>query len=170
MTQEREKKRRAEFIMPPNALKMKVGSGGLDEKIIEMAQELINKTDFDFLPTGQRYLTSLQEGIRMTMQKRGEIDNEALITTMLYPAMQLKANGGMFGYPLITEVAAKLILFLEQVKEPDPDALDVVNGFAHALQAIMMLGEKTRGVAPHSSQLTDALDEAVRRYFTKHPD
>jgi hypothetical protein len=170
MSKERAKHRQAEFITPPNQLKLKVGSGGLDERIIEMAQNLIDKTDFDFLPTGQRYLTALQEGIRLTGTKRGEIDGEALISTMIHPAMQLKANGAMFGYPLITVVSARLILFLEQIAAPNSEALDVVNGFANALQAIMLMGERGKDMGNRGTQLTEALDEAVRRYFERYPD
>jgi hypothetical protein len=149
--------RRAEFITPPNTLKMKAGSGGLDAHIIEEAQRLIEESDVDFLPIGQRYLTALQEGMRMTESRRGDIDDEALIATMLYPAMQLKANGGMFGYPLVT------------TREPNTDAMDIVNGFSNALQAILLLGETASEISEHGSDLSEALDEACKRYFEKYP-
>lgn len=161
--------RRAEFITPPNTLKLKAGSGGLDEKIIEKAQKLIDDSNVDFLPIGQRYLTSLQEGLRLTESKRGTIEDETLIATMLYPAMQLKANGGMFKYPMVTSVATKLILFLEHIREPDVDALDIINGFSNSLQAIMLLGESAPEISEHGEDLTLALDEACERYFEKYP-
>ncbi len=165
---EREKLRRAEFITPPNTLKLKAGNGGLDERILEKAQRMIENSEVDFLPIGQRYLTALQEGIRMSQTRRGEIEDETLIVTMLYPAMQLKANGGMFGYPLITAVAARLIRFLEYLREPNQDALDIVGGFFNSLQAIMLMGEKTQEISEHGSELYTALDEACERYFEKY--
>lgn len=164
----REPHRKAEFIVPPNTLKMKAGSGGLDEKIIEKAQKMIDNSGVDFIPIGQRYLVALNEGIRLTESRRRELDDEALIATMLYPAMQLKANGGMFKYPLVTTVAARLIRFLENIKEPNDDAMDIINGFATSLQAIMLMGEKHSEVAEHGNELTAALDEACDRYFERY--
>lgn len=164
----REPLRKAEFITPPNTLKMKAGSGGLDEKIIEKAQKMIDQSGVDFIPLGQRYLVALNEGIRLTETRRTELDNEALIATMLYPAMQLKANGGMFRYPLITSVAARLIRFLERISEPNDDAMDIINGFATSLQAIMLMGEKNADVVDHGNELYAALDEACDRFFERY--
>jgi hypothetical protein len=165
----REPRRKAEFIFPPNTLKAKVGSGGIDERLIEKAQKMIEESKVDFIPIGHRYLISLQEGVRTTQAKRGMVDDESLIATMLYPAMQLKANGGMFGYPLVTSVAARLIRFLEHIREPNDDAIEVVTGFTDALQAILLMGESNKKVVQHGDDLYLALDEACSRYFEKHP-
>jgi len=160
--------RRAEFIMPGNILKTKLGSGGLDEAILEQAQKLIDESGIDFLPAAQRFLVALQEGIRLSAAHDGRFDDEALIATMLYPAMQLKGNGGMFGYPMITAVGTRLVKFLETIRTPDDDALDIVGGFATALQAIMLLGEKAAEIEEHGQDLTEALDDACARYFEKY--
>ncbi|MBU6235461.1 MAG: hypothetical protein KGQ41_06415 [Alphaproteobacteria bacterium] len=161
-------RRRAEVLFPPNTLKAKVGSGGIDERLIEKAQRIIEETKVDFLPIGKRYLASLEEGVVTTRTSRGQIDSENLIATMLYPAMQLKANGGMFGYPLITSVAARLIRFLEQVHDANEDVLEVVNAFVESLKAILLMGENNRKVIQHGDDLYLALDEACERYFEKH--
>ena len=161
-------RRKAEVLFPPNTLKAKAGSGGLDASVIEKAQKIIDESGIDFIPTGQRYMASLQEGMKTVKAKRGVVDDESLIATMLYPSMQLKANGGMFGYPLITSVAARLIRFLEQIREPDDDALEIVTGFCNTINAIMLMGERDRKVASRGDDLYVALDEACQRYFEKH--
>lgn len=166
---DREPLRRAEYVSPPNTLKMKVGTGGLDEKILKQAQRLIDDSGIDFIPQGQRYLAALNEAMRMAHDERGKIEDETLIIAMLYPGMQLKANGGMFGYPMVTEVAGRLIRFLEHVKEPDNDALDIVHGFSNALQAVMLMG-KSPSSAERLDDLCRALDEACDRYFGKHAE
>lgn len=163
-----EPRRRAEFIFPPNSLKAKVGAGGLDETVIMKAQKVIDESTIDFVPIGQRYLTSLQEGIRTSETRRGQLETETLIATMLYPAMQLKANGGMFGYPLVTSVAARLIRFLEYLKDMNDDAIDIIKGFFDSLQAILLMGENAKQVSEHGDELYIALDEACARYFEKH--
>ncbi|NBX66931.1 MAG: hypothetical protein EBQ96_08050 [Proteobacteria bacterium] len=164
----RDRKRRAEILFPPNALKAKVGSGGIDEKLIVKAQKIIEETKVDFLPIGQRYLKSLEEGLSTTKANRGRMDEEALIATMLYPAMQLKANGGMFGYPLVTAVAARLIRFLEHINDTNDDALEVINAYVETLSAILLMGEGNRNVVDHVADIHVALDEACTRYFEKH--
>ena len=163
-----EPRRRAEFIFPANTLKAKAGSGGLDETLIDKAQKLIDTSRVDFMPIGQRYLSSLQEGIKTARGGRGQIDDEALIATMLYPAMQLKANGGMFRFPLITSMAARLVRFLEQLRLPDDDALEIVSAFADSLNAILMMGEKAQEISQHGGDLYQALDDACARYFVKY--
>lgn len=163
-----DRRRRAEILFPPNTLKAKVGSGGIDEKLIIKAQKIIEETKVDFLPTGQRYLKSLEEGVSTTKANRGRMDDEGLIATMLYPAMQLKANGGMFGYPLVTAVAARLIRFLEQIHEANDDALEVIHAYIETLKAILLMGEGNRQVVEHVTDIHVALDEACARYFEKH--
>jgi hypothetical protein len=57
---------------------------------------------------------------------------------------------------------------LEYIPVPDADAMDVVNGFANALQAILLMGERTGEVSEHGGDLYGALDDACERYFEKH--
>ena len=117
-------KRRAEYIRPRNVLKEKVGSGGLSEDILNKAQALLENNTVDFLPLGEIYLNKLMAGIEKAKNRRPTDDLEYCISNMLYPAMQLKANGGMFHYPLVTVIADKLIQFLEVIETLDLEALD----------------------------------------------
>lgn len=163
------KDKKPEFITPRNVLKNKLGDGGLNSRVIELAQRMIDQAGVDFLPLGQRFLVGLQEGMRVAATSRGQMDDEALINTMLFPAVQLKANGGMFGYPLVTAVAGRLVRFLEYVTEVNNDMLEVVSGFVTALQALMLLsGSQKREPEPQGVELYKALDEACARYFARY--
>ena len=51
-----EPKREAKFITPPNILKAKVGAGGLNEAIIERAQDVLENHTVDFGPLAEIYL------------------------------------------------------------------------------------------------------------------
>lgn len=163
-------RRRGEVLFPPNTLKIKVGSGGIDDDIISNAQKIIDEQTFDFAPVGQRYLAAIQEGVKMAAEQTGRIDDEALIAAVLYPAMQLKANGGMFGFPSITVIAANLIRFLEHLKRLDEDALDVVTGFIYSMDAIFLMGRDNYTLSSRGEEIGAALDEACARYFEKHKD
>ena len=54
-------KKKPRFIKPPNNFKQKVGSGGIDETLLEKSQEAINNSEFDFLPYAQQFLKDLSQ-------------------------------------------------------------------------------------------------------------
>ena len=161
-------RRRAEFIKLPNTLKTKVGSGGLSEEILNKAEKLLENNTVDFTPLGEMYLTTLMKGIELAKNSNGDEDAEYIISSMLYPAMQLKANGGMFHYPLVTRVADKLIQFLEVIEQPDIEAIEIVLAFHTSLRAIV-LGRVTGSGGKYGAELIGALNAACMRYFDKYP-
>ncbi len=162
-----EPRRKAEFIRPPNTLKAKVGSGGLNEAILDKAQALLENNAIDFLPLGEIYLESVARGVENASKHKSQ-DPEALIAHITYPVMQLKANGGMFHYHLVTRTADKLIQFLEVIEKPDKEALEIVMAFHTTIRAIIM-GRITGDGGKYGQELLDALTEACLRYFDKHP-
>lgn len=159
-------KRKAEFITPPNTLKSKVGSGGLSEDILDKAQKLLENNTVDFLPLGEMYLNTLMKGIETAKNASPDEDQEHLITLMLYPGMQLKANGGMFHYPLVTKIADKLIQFLEVIEVPDIEAIEIVLAFHTTIRAVI-LGRISGDGGRHGDELIEALNDACMRYFDK---
>lgn len=158
-------KRNVEFINPPNLLKQKVGSGGLSDDILEKAQALLENNTVDFLPLAEMYLNTMMKGINLAKESDGQ-DQEYVIASMLYPGMQLKANGGMFHYPLVTKIADKLIQFLEVIDEADIEAVEIVLAFHTTIRAVV-LGKITGTGGKHGDELMKALDDACTRYF-KH--
>lgn len=160
-------RRKAEFIKPPNTLKAKVGSGGLSEDILDKAQALLENNTVDFSPLGEMYLANLMRGAEKANAMGKGDDIEQVISMMIYPAMQLKANGSMFHYPLVTSVADKLVQFLEVIIEPDADAIEIVIAFHTTLRAIVM-GRITGDGGRHGKELLDALIAACQRYFERY--
>lgn len=164
------RKRKAEFITPPNKLKEKVGGGGLNEDILNKAQALLENNAVDFQPLGEMYLEAMMNGLNYAKRAQKNLtDNEALIATILYPAMQLKANGGMFHYPLVTSIADKLIQFLEVIDTPDSEVLEIVLAFHTSIRAVLMGNVKGDG-GKYGEELEQALVDACFRYFEKFPD
>jgi len=164
-----EPKRKAEYIKPPNTLKAKVGSGGLSEQILAKAQALLENNSVDFQPLAEMYLTTMMKGIEFSNSPGPDADAEGIIASMLYPAMQLKANGGMFHYPLVTMIADRLVQFLEVIEEPDIDAVEIVLAFHTTIRAVV-LGKITGTGGKHGEELVAALSEACMRYFEKYPE
>ena len=159
-------RRKAEFITPPNTIKQKVGSGGLSEEILERAEELLENYAVDFLPLAEIYLDNLMKGIRVCQNPPPGQSAEYLISTMLYPGMQLKANGGMFHYPLVTVMADKLIQFLEVIETPDDKAVEIVIAFHATIKMVVQARIQGEPNAKGRS-LVKALNEACERYFKK---
>jgi hypothetical protein len=103
------KQRKAVFIKPLNTLRAKVGYGGLNDNILDKAQTVLENNSVDFLPMAEMYLSGMMQGIERAGNPAPGDDDETLIVGMSYPAMQLKANGGMFSYSLVSRIGDMLI-------------------------------------------------------------
>ncbi len=162
-------RRKAEFIKPDNLLKQKVGSGGLSNDILEKAQTLLENNTVDFEPLCNIYLSTLQQGVETAKSFSSDDDLEHVLSRIIYPAMQLKANGGMFHYHLITSIADKLIQFLEVLNELDDGAIEIITAFHTSMRAVIQ-GKIKGDSGQHGKDLLMALEKACLRYFNKHPN
>jgi hypothetical protein len=163
---DQKRKRSVEFIPVPHDLKEKVGTGGLDQTVLERAQAIIDNNSFDFTPEAQRQLSAIREGIYMCQTQRNRFDTDSLIAIIAHPAMQLKANGATFGFPIVTKIADLLIRFIEVLDEIDEESIDVISGFSTALNAVIVGQIKGYG-GKDGAGLYDALEQACQRYFDK---
>ncbi len=163
------KKKRAQFFKPPNVLKAKVGSGGLPPETLHKAQKVFDAHTQDFEPLGEIYLQALLNGIQDAEIGFSDDSNETIIARILYPAIQIKANAGMFQFPLIAQMAAKMIVFLERSKNINADMLEVCFAFYTAMNGALIT--KKRGQTGKAGQaLLKELSDACARYFDKHQD
>ena len=161
-------RRKAEFFNPPNHLKLKVGTGGLTENILNKAQALLESNTVDFTPLAEMYLDAMLKGVEQARTPIPELDRETIIGAILFPGMQLKANGGMFHYQLVTRIADHFIQFMEVIESVDPDALEIILAFHTTIRAII-LGKIKGDGGKRGEELMDALTDACHRYFEKHP-
>ncbi len=157
-------RRKAEFIKPSRSLKDKIGDGGLSEDILDKAQKLLEENTVEFEPLANMYLSSLMDGIEAAKGYGPSDDIEYVLSHIIYPAMQLKANGGMFHYELITTIADKLIQFLEVIVEPDIPAIEIILAYHTTMRAVIQGKIKGRG-GEHGDELVSALESACMRYF-----
>lgn len=154
--------RRAELISPPNRLKEKVGSGGIDEKVLSKAQELLEKNTIHFEPIANMLLDLLSEAIADA--KSDATKGEEALNAMIYPAMQLKAQGSMFHYPLVSDISHILVNFLETVEDVNREVLDIVVAHKMSLKAVLASHLKGDG-GKTGKELREALMEACGRYY-----
>lgn len=145
-------------------LQRRVGSGPLDPAVITRCQNIINSQNVDFVPVAHEYLAQLEQVVRSYRQKG---HSKKLLDHLSRPVMELKANGRMFHYDLITHLANIMLGFLEMVIVVDDDVIDVVIGHTRSLEAI--LDRKMTGDGgPYGVMLASELKEACHRYFDKH--
>ena len=161
---DQKKVRVAEIVIPPNRLKSKVGSGGLDDAVLSKAQELLENNTIDFKPIALMLVDVLHEAIADA--KSGALKGEEAIQAMLYPAMQLKAQGAMFHYPLISQIGEILVSFLETIPDVDKDVMDIIVHHKFAVNAV--IGSQIKGDGGKlGRELRDALLEACMRYYKR---
>lgn len=162
--------RNAEFIMPPNIVKAKVGSGGLNDSIIERAQQLLESNTSDFAPVAEMYLKTMQDGIetaKIAIAKNEPITDELVISHILYPCVQLKSNGAMFRFPLVTRIADRFVQFMEVIDRIDTESLEIASAFNTAIR-VVVAGKITTGGGAKGNALVEELNNACMRYFEKY--
>ncbi|NCC22410.1 MAG: hypothetical protein EOM26_08100 [Alphaproteobacteria bacterium] len=157
--------RNARFIKPPNKIKQKVGGGGFEPDVAKKGQKAIDDTDVDFAPYAEKYLKDLAEVI--ADYEHGRISNEDTRERLAATVMQLKANGGMFSYSLISEIADTILLLLDNISDLNRDALDIVKAHQNSIQIIVATRLKGSG-GREGSELVRELGNACTRFYTKY--
>ena len=153
------------YIKPPNFLKQKVGSGGLPKEIIEDAQVAIEENNDDFKPYAKTFLEFIDTMLDKAHNSNFRTHDQ--VTNMIYPVMQIKAHGGMFGQPLMSEISASALSFLETIYVLDDDALNVLKVHYNALRPVSE--NNIHGLGGEAGQnLIKELHNACDRYYKKH--
>jgi len=149
------------LVTPENTLKQKVGTGGFNETTLAKAQDNLDKNDIDFRPMATEYVTLLSTGLAGI--RSGEVKHDDAIDNVMYPIMQLRAQGSLFKYPSITKISHILIDCLETVTVVDKDVLDIIEGYKKSVQAMIALQIKDENNKA-AKELCDALFGACERY------
>lgn len=164
---DQKKQRDIELITADATLKNKVGHGGLSQNILKQAQKVIDENTIDFTPIAMRDLTTLQESLKIVKRQKDKHEIDSLVAVLGAPVMQLKANGSMFGYPLISKIASLLIRFLETINTLDNDTFDVLSGFLTSFNAVLIGNIRIDDETGAGDDLYNALEDACQRYLNK---
>ena len=161
--------RDAEFIRPPNILKAKVGTGGISDQVLNRTQQLLESQATDFTPLGEMYLGRMREGLDYAKENTDESLCENAIARVLFPCVQLKANGAMFHFPLVTNISERFVQFMEVVERLDEDTIEIAEAFYTTLK--LVIAGKVKGDGGEQGHaLVEELNYACLRYFEKHKD
>lgn len=152
------------MITPRHVLREKIGYGGIDKRLLTRAQEVIEEAPVEFEPFAKQFLARLRQNIDSA--RTGSRDKKA-IDAMTRPVMELKANGGMFRYNLISDIADTLLDFLESLKDLNDDALDVVE-VHHSTLGVIITSRLTGDGGREGAKLISELRGACTRYMKKY--
>lgn len=157
-----QEKKQPRVIKANYVLQAKVGSGPLDEKVVEECQKVMDTNDVDFAPLAREFLDKLKTAIDQA--KTGEVSLEDSVQAMTQPVMELKANASTFKYTLIGNLANVMLSFLEAIKTMDKTVLEIVEAHHKTLTAIVANKMKGDGGA-NGKMLEQELKDACKRYF-----
>jgi|GEM_PF-503224 len=149
-------------------LKAKVGTGTIDAKKIERAQKVIDHNDVDFTSYALVFLNKIQAAT-IDYRKGGAADRESLArrrAELAHLVMQIKANAGMFGYPLLSMLAERLLTFLESIEAVDDDVVAIVEA-CHTTFNLIIANRLKGDSGTYGQELSTELRDAIMRYFTK---
>jgi hypothetical protein len=153
---------KAQLVVPPNQLKEKVGDGGFDEKIVVRAQDQIKNNTVDFKPIAAELIAQLDKAIADA--RSGATKGATALREIMAPTMELKAQGSMFHYPLVSEISNILVNFLETLTVMDADALEIVTAHKTSITVALsgQIEEKDR--IKVGNELCKALFDSCNRY------
>jgi chemotaxis protein histidine kinase CheA len=128
-----------QVIKPPNTLlKAKTGSGKVapDMEAIERAEAAIQNIGDDFANWAQSDLDELDKALAAA--RRNPSQQEEYITEIFRRAMELKGQGGSFGYELISQVGESLKVFTENRSEANPRDVEIIAAHVDAMRRVMV--------------------------------
>lgn len=160
-----------QFYPPSFLLKKRVGQGGLSKTTIMNAQAVMDTHNMDFEEVISPYMAVFNSGVTQAqkMQSIKGVNHEEMIEQILFPTMQMKANGDIFHYPIITRIAERLLFFLERIHKLNSHAIDIVNAFEQAIK--LVFSKKLRGdITEDGDIIVRELDAVCKRFFEKYPE
>lgn len=161
-----------EYVKPRNILREKVGFGGIPKKLLIAAEKVLKEFEFDFQTFGnellERFRCSIEEAHDAYRNKEKEEEQiKHLLLFSLANVMEIKANGGMFGAPVMSQTADISLIFLEKIDQINEDTFELLKIHYRVLHLVHTKQIKDLKT-PEASALITELRRASERYFSKY--
>lgn len=143
-------------------LQQKTGFGEISAAAIQKSQKMMDENKIEFLPIANLFLTELEEALALTKSETEH--SKKSIERMAAPIMQLKANGMIFRYTLVGNLAKIALEFLDKINEVDEFMLAIIE--AHAKTLRRLINDDTKGDGGETgAKFQDELSKACGRYM-----
>jgi len=160
--------KKVHIVKASRLLQAKVGYGKINPRKIEACQKRMDTLcrTIDFSPVLTEYLEKLESCIATIEAEQTE--SQALRENLTNIVMQLKANAGMFGHELLSQLAATMLTFVETVKRIDRDVLDILRAHQQTILVILKMTAQDRHL--YANRIHGELVNACNRYYARHPE
>ena len=135
-----------EIIKPLNTLmKAKTGRGQVtpDTQAVERAEAAINTIGDDFANWAQNDLDELDKAL--SAARANPDQQEDYIKEIFRRAMELKGQGGSFGYDLISRIGDSLKRFTDSRSDANPRDVEIIAAHVDAMRRVMVVDIKGDG-------------------------
>lgn len=135
----------AQFIRPPNPLrKAKVGSGPakLDPQLLAKAEAAVDDMQKHYADWADEDLTQLEKTLSDIREAEDQLPH---IKTLFRHALDMKGQGGSFGYDMVTQVAGSLADFITDRTKLKGIDIDVVAAHVQTMRAVFFEDVKGDG-------------------------
>ena len=132
---------------------------------LERAEIFIEENQLDFTPYAESLIKRL-DGIIKDI-KSGDLSHEEGRGTLIRSIMEIKANGGMFQFMLLSEIADVILNFLENIEEINEDAMNIIDAHQNAVK-IIVVNKLTGSGGREGKAISMELYAACNRYYGKY--
>lgn len=154
-------KKKARKIKADKALQLRVGTGQVDERKVDAAQDVIENNEIDFMPIAKPELDVLEKAINAA--RKDMSDPDAVMESLKTPIMNIKANAATFKYKFISELTGTVLMFLENVKRPDKKILQIADVLHKTILLALAYNMQGDGGA-HGKVLLEAFQKLCQKY------
>ncbi|MCH7863633.1 MAG: response regulator [Proteobacteria bacterium] len=137
------------YFRLPNNLKEKAGGAGFKDaaemplELLEEAEEQLERAALDFTTWALEYLAKLSDLCTEAVLADAEVGRGKFFAEINLLALELRGQGGTFGYPLISVFGKMLYDSTGEGCREDDNAIEIVKAHIDAMRAV--LREKVAG-------------------------
>ena len=149
------------IINPPNTIATRVsGSGPMSESMQKKAESVLKKHAETFSGNAK---TEVEELSNAVDELAKNLDSHGEYTNRIFQiSHNIRGQGGTFGYDLITDIAASLCNYVEELESCDDDALKLIRAHIDAMRAVIM-EDATGGGGKIGQEISKSLNLAVTK-------
>jgi len=158
---------RVRIIPADTTLQQKTGVGGIDGALVRRAEKAMSDTaqqhDFEHIAT--TYLTKMGHAILDAKENRN-LDPAEVIEDIRDAIMGIKEHAAFYNYELLGNLASIILNFLEQLKDIDADALEIMVANHKTLRII--ISKQMRGTGgSYGRKLEEEVHDVCIRYMKR---
>ncbi|MBI3503876.1 MAG: hypothetical protein HY059_03475 [Proteobacteria bacterium] len=146
-----------QVINPPNLLKQKVGSGGLDSHSLKKAEKVFDGLRGEFEEIARGDVAKLVSAANALLGNPNDLKKRQEVYMLSH---ELRGQGGSYGYPLVTRFGDQLCRYLDATDMLDAKSLVIVKAASDAI-AVVINSKVVGDGGDTGRQLVGMLDKAL---------